>query len=126
MKAQKNALEWTVFAISALIFVALVGYLAVEATRRGPSGLHIEVTTGSAQRQGDFWAVPVTMSNHGEQTAEQLNIEVALLEDGREVEVTEVDLAFLPRRSERHAWALFRNDPRELEIVARAVSFKEP
>ena len=126
MKARKNPLEWTVFAISALIFAALVLYLAYDALRRPSAPPQIEVTTGTIERQGDWWAVPVTITNHGEETAENARVEISLQQDDKDVEVAEVTVAFLPRRSRREAMALFRSDPDGRTVTARAIAFEKP
>lgn len=126
MKGRKNTLEWAVFGISAAILVALVGFLIYDAMRGGSDAPDISVTTGSVIPRGQHFAVPVIVTNRGGQTAEGLRVEIALVRDGQDVEVSEVTFAFVPRASHREAWALFRNDPRQFKIEARGIGFEKP
>ena len=66
------------------------------------------------------------VTNGGGRTAEGLRVEIALIRDGQDVEVADVTFAFVPRASHREAWALFRNDPRQFRIDARAIGFEKP
>ena len=126
MKGRKNALEWTVFGISAAILVAVAVLLLIDAVRESSDEPEIEITTGNVTAKGDHFAVPVTVTNRGGQTAEGLRVEIALMKDGQDVEIAEVTFAFVPRASHREAWALFRNDPRAFTLQARAIGFEKP
>jgi uncharacterized protein (TIGR02588 family) len=126
MKGRKNALEWTVFGVSAAILVAVAALLIIDAARGSRDEPDIEVTTGDVTARGDHFAVPVIITNRGDQTAEGLRVEIALMKDGQDVEVAEVTVAFVPRASHREAWALFRNDPRGFTLEARAIGFEKP
>lgn len=126
MKGRKNTLERTVFGISAAILVALVGFLIFDAMRGGSDVPDISVTTGTVIPRGEHFAVPVVVTNGGGRTAEGLRVEIALIRDGQDVEVADVTFAFVPRASHREAWALFRNDPRQFRIDARAIGFEKP
>ena len=126
MKGRKNALEWTVFGISAAILLAVTAFLVIDAVRGSTDEPDIEITTGNVTARGDHFAVPVIITNRGGQTAEGLRVEIALMKDGEDVEVAEVTFAFVPRASHREAWALFRNDPRGFTLQARAIGFEKP
>jgi uncharacterized protein (TIGR02588 family) len=126
MKASKNRLEWIVFAVSAAIFATIVGVLLFDAMEGGARAPQIEVETGAPQQERGMWSVPLVIRNLGDETAEQVRVEVAVVNEGRDLEVTEVTVAFVPRNSYREAWALFRADPRGRDIVPRAISFKRP
>ena len=126
MKGRKNALEWTVFGISAAILVALAAFLVIEALRESADEPDIGITTGTVTARGDHFVVPVIVTNRGDQTAEGLRVEIALMKDGQDVEVVEVTFAFVPRASHREAWALFRNDPHGFTLQARAIGFEKP
>lgn len=126
MKGRKNTLEWVVFGISAAILVALVGFLIFEAITEESDAPRISITTGAVIPRGEHFAVPVVVTNRGGQTAEGLNVEIALVRDGQDVEVAAVTFAFVPRASHREAWALFRNDPQQFKIESRAIGFEKP
>lgn len=126
MKGRKNKLEWAVFGVSAAILVALVGFLIYDALRARSDAPAISVTTGAVIVRGQHFAVPVVVTNRGDQTAEGLRVEIALVREGQDVEVAEVTFAFVPRASWREAWALFRNDPRQFQIETRGIGFEKP
>jgi uncharacterized protein (TIGR02588 family) len=123
---KKNVLEWTVFAISACIVVAMVGYLAVSAVRAEKTPPDLRVFAGAPQLHADVHRVPLLVRNIGDATAESVRIEVVLRRGGKEVERAELDLAFVPRKSAREGWVTFREDPRCCAIVTRAVSYERP
>ncbi|MGZ8711160.1 MAG: hypothetical protein ACXW28_13145 [Thermoanaerobaculia bacterium] len=127
MKTRKNALEWTVFGVSAVIIamtVALLAGSAVRSKERGAPDLRIE--TGAPIRSSDGHTVPVVVSNRGDVTAEQARVEIALVADGEEVEKAELTIAFVPQKSRRAGAVVFRRDPRCCVITARTVAYEEP
>jgi uncharacterized protein (TIGR02588 family) len=126
MKGEKNALEWTVFAVSIVLILLTVVYLVRDRASGRPRAPEIEVSTGPAVHSAGMWSVPVKVTNRGDETAEQLRVDVSLEQDGRETEKAELTFAFVPRRSSREAWALFRTDPRAMKISARATSYERP
>lgn len=123
---KKNALEWTVFALSACIVAATAGYLAVAAVRADHTPPDLRIFTGTPRRHADVHRIPLVVRNAGDATAESVRIEVVLRRGAEEVERAELDLAFVPRKSEREGWVTFREDPRCCSIVTRAVSYERP
>ena len=126
MKGQKNALEWTVFAVSLVLILVTIVYLVRDGAADRPGTPQIEVSTGKPVQSAGMWSVPVTVMNRGDETAEQLRVEVSLEQDGRETETADLTFAFVPRRSSREGWAVFRVDPRALKVTARATSYERP
>ena len=123
----KNWLEWSVFAISLAIIVGIIGYLAYAAltTENRPPDLRVLVgpaVPGSANTH----RLPLVVENFGDQTAEQVTIEVVLREGGRDVERAEMQIAFLPRLSKREGWVVLTRDPRCCSIEARPVGYGKP
>jgi uncharacterized protein (TIGR02588 family) len=123
---RKNALEWSVFAISLCVVVAALGYLAVSALRAEKTPPDLRVFAGTPDTRAGVHRLPLLVRNLGDATAESVRIEVVLQRGGREVERAELDLAFVPRKSEREGWVTFRHDPRGCAIVSRAVSYERP
>ena len=126
MKPKKNAVEWTVFAASVAVIAATVALLVGGSfdSRRMPPDLHLEA--GTPVRSSGGYAIPITVSNRGDDTAEQALIEVALMKESREVETSELTIAFVPGRSRREGWVIFRTDPRCCALRLRTVSFELP
>lgn len=125
-KVRKNPLEWAVFTVSLLAILATVGFLIRDAvTDKGsPPDLRVELGPPAA-RSGTF-AVPVTVRNLGDETAEGVRVEVELEMPGAPPERAEIDMAFVPRQSRREGWVTFRHDPRRGRLTARAVGYEKP
>jgi uncharacterized protein (TIGR02588 family) len=126
-KIEKNWLEWTVFAVSGLLVTCTLAYLAYDGVTIGDTPPSIEIRVGTpAQGQHNF-IVPVSITNHGDQTAEGVQIEVALETGGQETERSEFAVAFLPRRATREGWVAFQTDPRTAQkINARVLGYEKP
>lgn len=122
----KHPLEWAIFAVSLLLVLGTVGFLAWDALRggRGPAALAIEL--GRPEPHGDAWAVPVTVRNVGHETAGAIRIEVTLELPGGEVERAELDVIYVPRQSQREGWVTFRQNPSRGRLSARALGYEKP
>ena len=125
-KPAKNALEWTVFIASTIVVLAVLGYLAMKAVteKKTPPELRIEAGAGIA-RNGSYH-VPLLVRNTGGATAESVIVEAVLRRGGEELERAQLELSFVPRRSEREGWVTFRHDPQCCTLETRAVSYEEP
>jgi uncharacterized protein (TIGR02588 family) len=126
-KLQKNWLEWTVFAASFVLVIGTLAYLAYDAATIGNTPPTLEVRTGKAERRTHNHVVPVSITNHGDETAGGVQIEVVLETGGKETERGEFTVAFLPRGGTRHGWVAFQIDPNTAEqIKARVVGYEKP
>jgi uncharacterized protein (TIGR02588 family) len=125
-RPNKNAVEWSVFVASVVVVAAAVGYLGYTAVRekKTPPDLHITAFDPQATHSGH--RVEVEVRNTGDQTAEQVRVEVALHRDEKEIERAELDIVFVPRKSSRRGWVTFRNDPRGCTVTTRAMSYETP
>ena len=124
-KVKKNWLEWSVFAVSAALIVAVIGFLVYESTTIGNSPPNIEVEVGAPEQRSSHFAVPVNVTNKGDHTAEGVHIEVVLRAGGKE-ETGDFEIAFLPRRGSREAWVTFKSDPRSGTLEARVLGYEKP
>lgn len=125
-KHEKNVVEWSVFAISALIVTLTVGYLTFAAIRGKNVPPDLRITTGPPSAAGAGHRVEVKVRNAGDTSAEQVQIEVTLRRGEEEVERAELDLIYVPRKSERTGWVTFHNDPRCCAVATRAMSYDTP
>lgn len=127
-KVKKNRVEWAVFGASLALVLFTLAYLAYDAATLGDAPPSMEVRTGTPlERPGNF-IVPVTVINHGDQTAEGVTVEVVVVgTNGEEKERAEFAIAFLPRRATREGWVTFQNDPRAAgQIKARVLGYEKP
>jgi uncharacterized protein (TIGR02588 family) len=124
-KINKNWLEWTVFGLSAVLIVLVIGFLIFESATIGDALPDIQVQTGKPEARTDHFAVPLEVMNKGDQTAEGVHIEVVLRAGGKE-ERADLEIAFLPRRGRREAWVTFKADPRDGKLEARVLGYEKP
>jgi uncharacterized protein (TIGR02588 family) len=126
-KVKKNWVEWAVFGASLALVLFTLSYLAYDAATLGDAPPSMEVRTGTPQERPHNFIVPVTVINHGDQTAEGVLVEVVLETNGQEKERAEFDIAFLPRRGTREGWVTFQTDPRAgVQIKARVLGYEKP
>lgn len=125
-RLEKNPLEWAVFFVGLAAVLATAGFLVWDAvTARGETPeLHVEL--GEPEPGAGGFTVPVTVRNQGSETAEGVRIEVTLELPGAPPETAEIEMAFVPRRSQREGWVAFRRDPRQGRLTGRAVSYEKP
>lgn len=95
---QKNALEWTVFAVSLALVLAVAGFLLYDAFGGAPPGPpRLVVRPGEPRPEGDMLTVPVVVENTGEQAAEQVLVVVAVRQAGGGEETAELTFDLIPR-----------------------------
>lgn len=126
MKLHKNWLEWLVFSASAGIVLACIAALAISAVRSGDEPPDLTVEVGSPSRGSSGYRVPIRVRNDGDETAEGVTIEAALVSGGEEVERGEFTIAFVPRKSHREGWVVFQRDPACCTLRARPLGFEKP
>jgi uncharacterized protein (TIGR02588 family) len=124
---EKNWLEWLVFAASLVLVVSTLGYLVYDGAMSSDAPPSIEFQLGTPQPRSNYFLVPVSVTNRGDETAEGVHVEVVLVDRGKEQESGEFEIAFLPRHSTRAGWVTFETDPRTVEeMKARVLGFEKP
>lgn len=122
---EKNALEWTVFAVGLLLVLATLGYLVREAFTKGSNPPELVVQLGTPRRVGERFQVPVTVVNRGDQVAEAVSVTITLAA-GTEREEAALSMAFVPHQSSRQGWVTFRGDPKDGNLQVGAVAYASP
>lgn len=126
MKTRKNALEWTVFSVSVAVIVTTMALLLSGGTSALGKRPDLRITFGTPSRTSAGFSVPVAVRNEGGETAESVRIAVSLHSQRKELERTELMIAFVPRQSQREGWVVFRHDPRCCQIRAQAMAYEKP
>ena len=124
-KINKNWLEWTVFGMSVALILLVIGFLIFESATMGDALPDIQVQTGTPEARTGYFAVPLEVTNKGDQTAEGVHIEVVLRSGGKE-DRADLEIAFLPRRGAREAWVTFKTDPRQGTLETRVLGYEKP
>lgn len=123
---QKNWLEWTVFAISAVLVLATIAYLVVDGATLGDEPPRLSVTLGEPVARDDQFFVPVTVENTGDETAENVHVVVELRDGETILDEGEFDMAFIPRKSSGSGWVILAEDPAQGDLAGRATGFELP
>lgn len=124
---EKNWLEWSVFGLSLIVLAFIFGFLGYDALTNEHDQNDIAIHLGNAEAHDGYYALPVSIENNGGQSVEDVEVEVTLLEGGRELETSSVTAPMLPRKSSRRAWVAFSTDPREADdLQARLVGYVLP
>jgi uncharacterized protein (TIGR02588 family) len=55
-----------------------------------------------------------------------VSVEIVLQSERETVERAELSIAFVPRRSKREGWVVFRRDPRCCVVTAGAMAYDKP
>ncbi len=97
-----------------------------DAVRSGDDPPHLLVEFGPPQRRGEDWAVPVTVRNRGGETAQGVRVKVTLELPGGAREEAELDVAFVPRGSQRQGWIHFLHSPASGRLTARVAGYEQP
>jgi uncharacterized protein (TIGR02588 family) len=125
-KVKKNVLEWSVFAVGLAVVLGTLGFLVWDLARGGSSPPDLTVELGSPRRQTSGWAVPVTVHNRGDETAEGVHVEVVLAMPAGGEERAELEIAFVPRGSHRKGWVTFTRAPAAGRLTGRVSGYEEP
>lgn len=125
-KLQKNWFEWIVFALGLILVSYTLGYLIYAGASMGHEPPSLEVRLGTPEQRQFNFIVPVTVVNHGDETAEGVRIEV-VMESGGEVKSRgEFDVPFLPRHATREGSVTFEQDPRTAQLKAHVRGYQKP
>ena len=110
-KLQKNWFEWIVFALGLILVSSTLGYLIYAGASMGHEPPSLEVRLGTPEQRQFNFIVPVTVVNHGDETAEGVRIEVVMESDGEVKARGEFDVPFVPRHATREGWVTFEQEP---------------
>jgi uncharacterized protein (TIGR02588 family) len=95
------------------------------ATETDASAPSIVVVLGDAEAKEGHFAVPVTIENRGDSTAEGLEIEVVLQTDSAR-ETAHLKFDYVPGHSDRTGVVGFTTDPRNGKLSAHPLGYQTP
>ena len=134
----RSRAEWVSLAVSGLLLASLLGLIGYEHFSRGSAPPLIQVRPqldavredpdgqGRTRGQGVTYYVPVEVKNLGDQTAEDVVVELVLQPPQGEPERAEVTIHLLAGGATQATTAIFRSDPRRGTLTATARSYLEP
>lgn len=122
---KKNKLEWTVFAISLCLILAVLGYLGYQVYTEKEETPDMVVAIEPDPSDNNPYRYQVSVENKGGKTAESVTIEVKMKKGGEDVQTAELQIPFVPKESKREGWVNFSLDPALADTVeAHVLSFK--
>lgn len=117
----KNAVEWSVFALSCVLVTLVLGYLTFLTLTNQSSTPQLRATLGQPiERDGQIW-IPVKVENRGMITANNVEIEV---EHGDKS--AGFTLPHVPRQGEREGWVGFDPPLQRDTLKARVSGYQTP
>ncbi|WP_207432797.1 hypothetical protein [Sabulibacter ruber] len=123
----KNKLEWVVFGASALLILALIGYLGVKAVSYKDTPPDLRVKAQPEQDKLNRNIYRLELINVGEQTAENVTVEITLQQNGREVDKAETTFPLAPKESKQEAWVTFRAERQEgQKLKVQILGYNKP
>lgn len=117
--------EWVVAALGAVLVLASVAYLLLQAREEASPPLP-RVQVVDVVPQGGQFLVRLRIRNAGRQTAAALRLEGELRRGDVVLERSEADLDYLPGESSREAGLFFEHDPRQGQLAIRPRSYRTP
>jgi len=126
-RPKRSGSEWVAFAIaSALLLVVVGAVVRLWVSDAGRPARVEAVVSGAVRVEGESHYVLVRVTNHGDRTAESVQV-IAELTKGKEVlEDGEQTIDFLPSGDEMELEFVFSQDPGSAELTVRAASFTRP
>ena len=126
-KLEKNALEWTVFALSAVLVLLIIGYLSFQSFNSNGSTPDISVRAVKEPSKNNPHRYRIIVTNHGSATAEEVNVVAEVYKADSVMETAELQLAFSPKLSDQEGWVNFDQDPALADSMrVRVLSYKKP
>jgi uncharacterized protein (TIGR02588 family) len=121
-----SVLEWCVAAVGGLLFIAMIGYMAIEGVQTGDGPPQIEIIATRPVHKGDVFIIGFEARNVGDQTAAGVVVRATLSQGGQNVEMSEVTVDYMPSGSMRSGGFFFVHDPSDYELQIRSVGYVEP
>lgn len=124
-KKKKNWLEWVVLFISGILVVFTLGYIVYEIIFEEQTSPDIVVTYGKIEQKTGYIALPITATNKGAETAEDLHIEVTT-GNGDNKEQSNLLFNYLPGKSSVKGWVTFKNNPDPAQFEVHVLGYSIP
>jgi uncharacterized protein (TIGR02588 family) len=121
----RSAAEWTTLAISIILILgllALVTYVSMTGGNEPPI-VEARPLDQEIRHEGESYYLPVSVTNRGGRTAEEVVIQAELAGSDGSSEASEFTLDFLAGGETREGTAVFATDPMAGELTIDVASF---
>jgi uncharacterized protein (TIGR02588 family) len=125
--ARRNAAQWITTGVSVALIAVLAGLILYEGYI-GPGGrpaaLDVAVRPEGVERRGDRYYVPFTVTNRGDETVEEVTLDIQVMSADEVIEEAQTVVALLGEGSTERGMLVLDNDPAGLTIDAAVSSFQ--
>ena len=116
--------EWVTFAVAAVIVLGVLGAVLSQVVAEGSPPSPRVVVGAVAERHGRF-VVPVRLTNDGDETAQDVQVNATLTTGDGETTSDQV-VAFLAGGEEERLEFVFEDDPGDGELVVGVGGYRLP
>jgi uncharacterized protein (TIGR02588 family) len=123
----RTTAEWITLGISVLIIASLVGLLSFIYFTSGTRSpvIKLEAKLEEVRREGEEYYLPITVTNEGERTAQDVEVELSLDTGEGDPETVGFTVQFLAGGESDYETAVFSSDPSQGEL-SHVISFSTP
>lgn len=119
-----EAVTTVVAGLLLLAFVTLIVWEGYGAGRDDPASVRVELDAGQADKRGEAWYVPYTVTNDGDVAIGEVLIAFEALREGETVDESDTTITQLGEDERVEGELVLEEDPATLELSARAQSFQ--
>ncbi|HUQ40201.1 MAG TPA: TIGR02588 family protein [Acidimicrobiales bacterium] len=124
-RRERTSAEWVTFGISLFVLAVVVALIGVQALAGEDPPAPVVRREGEIRRENGKWFVPVTLKNHGDATAENVQV-TASLTKGDDVVEADQSVDFLSGGETEELEFVFDEDPEEGELEVRVAGYQLP
>jgi uncharacterized protein (TIGR02588 family) len=125
---ERSVAERTTLAISIILIlglVALVTYVSINGGNEPPI-VEAKPLPAEMRHEGELYYLPVTVTNRGGRTAQEVLVQAELVGSDGSTEETDFTLDFLAGGETREGTVVFTTDPSTGELTIAVASFQSP
>ncbi|MDQ0319254.1 uncharacterized protein (TIGR02588 family) [Pararhizobium capsulatum DSM 1112] len=119
-------IEWATGAVSALIVLAMIAWIAFQAPGEQDGLPELRVQVANTHKTGNGYRLAFTIYNDGRRTAAAVPVTGRLLDGTQLVEEREVTLDYVPAQSNVSGALLFNTDPGQHSLEISASGYEDP
>ncbi len=125
----QSAAEWITLSVSVAVVLAVVGLIGYDyfasAALRMPV-IEVDPVEEEVQQVNGAYYLLIEVTNRGEQTAEDVMVQVSLVPDQGQRETSQFTVAFLAGNDTEREMVVFKEDPSEGNLSSDVQSFRRP
>ena len=124
--ARQTLAEWVSLAISVALLLTIATYLVIQAIRSNGSVVPVRVVPQLDQiqevEQGHY--LPIRIENRGRRSVRDVKIELTYGTSPDQREQGEIEIDYLAEGATEEVYWIFREDPRTLNVQAKATQYR--